>query len=127
VLLGVAAAALGAWLIGLAMIHGQWAGVGLVTLLSGFFAGPLLGVAFYVKMAFDGDRLIYKSVHPWAVLKVDVASLEVKRFGEVSTMGLPILRLVDDSGTTLRSATCVWSDRQISEIAAALGVRERKA
>lgn len=119
---GFTSAAVTVALAGIAILHDQWVGAAFVVALGGLLAGPAFVVGFFVRLAFDGQRLFYKSASPAVVAKADVKALQLIRFGGMNTFGLPTLRIVDFHGRILMSAGCVWTERQLSEIAKALAV-----
>jgi hypothetical protein len=111
-----------ATLVGVAVFNGQWLGAALALAAGALLVGPALAVAFYVRLAFDGQRLIYRSANPAVIKKTDVAAVQVTRLGTLNTMGIPFLRIVDPQGRVLLSATCAWSQQQVAEIARTLEV-----
>jgi hypothetical protein len=120
--IGIGSALVAATLAGVAVIHSEWAGAALALALGSLVVGPALAVAFYVRLAFDGQRLTYRSVSPAVVKKGDARAVQLIRFGSLNTWGFPILRIVDGQGRVLLSATCAWSQQQVAEIANTLGV-----
>ena len=120
--IGIGSGLVAATLAGVAVFHGEWVGAALVLAIGALMVGPALGVAFYVRLAFDGQRLTYRSINPAIVDKDDARAVQLIRSGSLNTWGLPILRIVDSKGRVLLSATCAWTLRQVSEIASALNV-----
>jgi hypothetical protein len=119
---GVVAGLAAVILAGVAVVHSEWGGAALALLLGSLLVIPALAVAFYVRLAFNGQQLIYRSANPGAVEKDHARAVQLIRFGSVNALGFPSLRIVDAQGLVLLSAPCVWSDQQVSEIAKTLGL-----
>jgi hypothetical protein len=64
--IGIASGLAATTLAGVAVFHGEWVGALFVLALGGLLAGPALGVAFYIRLAFDGQNLILRSAQPRA-------------------------------------------------------------
>src|SRR5260370_18526406 len=119
---GVVAGLAAVTLAGVGVVHSEWAGAALALLLGSLLVIPALAVAFYVRLAFNGQQLTYRSANPGAVAKDHARALQLIRFGSFNSLGFPSLRIVDAQRLVLLSAPVVWSDHQVSQIANPLGL-----
>ena len=89
------------------------------------FGAVLLAVclipAFIVSIAVDSLHVEYRSVHPWSIDRGVVRGIELRRVN-VTTFGLGEVRILDAQGRVVRRASNLWSDAQLREMAAYLGV-----
>ena len=88
---------------------------------AGFWILGGLVLAFWVAMVIDPISLRYRSIRPWAMKRIDVGELRLRR-KYPQYLALAQLHVVDRQGAVVRRVTNVWSTEQLTDIAASLAV-----